>query len=233
MASKTKKRKHRKAPPRVRELVAKCETNETMDRIARIFNEFVSGFHFLNENATGQEVTFFGSARTDPKNAFYKDATKLAKMLSEDGYGVITGGGPGIMEAANRGAHQAKGKSIGLNIQLSTEQRINKYVKQSIAFNYFFSRKVMLAFSSEVYVYYPGGFGTLDEFFEIVTLVQTKKTHPVPIILVGKAYWGPLLEWVEQTVYKEFQSIGKKDMNLFHLVDSAEEAFPLIRKLVK
>lgn len=219
--------------PRVHEIINQCATDQIMDRISRIFNEFVGGFNFLSEYAYGKEATFFGSARTNHNNHWYKEATKLAYLLSKDGYTIITGGGPGVMEAANKGAYTAGGKSLGLNIELPKhEQRINKYVKNSIAFYYFFSRKVMLSFASEVYIYFPGGFGTLDEFFEIVTLVQTRKTRKVPIVLVGYEYWKPLLHWIRHNVCEKYKAINKGDMKLYHLVDSAEEAHALIKTLV-
>lgn len=200
-------------------------------RIFKIIAEFVSGFEFLSKY--DKTATFFGSARCDIKEDYYDGAVSLASMLSKDGFAVITGGGPGIMEAANKGATEAGGQSAGLNIILESGQRTNKYVKESESFHYFFTRKVMLSFASEVYIFFPGGFGTLDEFFEMITLVQTKKIQPIPIILVGRDYWAPILQWIENDVYGKYKAIDKEDMDIYHLTDSAEEAFDLIKKLVK
>ena len=135
------------------------------------------------------------------------------------------------MEAANRGAHNAGGKSVGINIQLPVEQKTNPYVKESIAVHYFFIRKLMLSFASEVYIFFPGGFGTLDEFFELITLIQTKKSKPIPIILINREYWSPLLGWIENQVYKKNNAIDREDMNIYHLVNTADEAFQLIQNL--
>ncbi|OGI16467.1 MAG: Rossman fold protein, TIGR00730 family, partial [Candidatus Moranbacteria bacterium RIFCSPHIGHO2_02_FULL_40_12b] len=146
------------------------------------------------------------------------------------GYGVITGGGPGIMEAANRGANEGGGESIGLNIQLPYEQRINPWVKKGIGFHYFFSRKVMLAYAAQAYVYFPGGFGTLDEALELATLIQTKKiSRKVPIILVDKEFWTPLIRWMEEYWTLKHHLIHKDDLSILTIVDSAEEAFKIIK----
>lgn len=200
-------------------------------RIFRIMSEFVTGFEFLRD--FDNAVTIFGSARQGFPKVLYREATRLAYKLSKAGFTIITGGGPGMMEAANKGAYGAKGPSVGINIKVQHEQRINPYVNRSEAFKYFFTRKVMLAFSSQVYIFFPGGFGTLDELFEMVTLVQTKKIEPVPIILVNKEYWQPLLAWIEDYLYKRNNAIKKEDMQLYHLVDTSDEAFRLIKKLVK
>jgi len=195
-------------------------------RIFRIMSEFVEGFQFLSE--LKNEVTFFGSARIKKNSPWYKEAVKLGKILGKQGYTVITGGGPGIMEAGNKGAKEGGGDSVGLNIQLPMEQRVNPYVTKSRGFHYFFTRKVMLSASAQAYVYFPGGFGTLDEFFEILTLVQTGKMQHTPIICVGKDFWNGLFAWVEKTQLGEYKTISEKDLELFHVVDTAEEAFGYI-----
>lgn len=200
-------------------------------RIFKVLSELVQGFEILQRY--DKAVTFFGTARCEFKEKVYEEAEELAARLSKKGYAVITGGGPGVMEAANKGAFEAGGDSVGLNIQLPSEQRRNKYVKDGEAFHYFFTRKVMLAFASEVYVFFPGGFGTLDEFFEIITLVQTGKIKRIPIILVGEEYWSPLLQFIRETVYKKNKAIDRKDMNIYHLARDAEEADKLIQELAK
>lgn len=200
-------------------------------RIWRIMREFIAGYRFLDQY--GKAATFFGSARCKPESDIYNEAVKLAKMLSKDGFAIITGGGPGIMEAANKGACDAGGQSAGLNIELPGGQRKNRYVTESMSFYYFFTRKVMLSFASEAYIFFPGGFGTLDEFFELVTLIQTKKIDPIPIVLVGRDYWTPLLEWVEKDVYGRYHAIGAGDMEIYRLADNADEAFQLVHTLVR
>ncbi len=199
-------------------------------RVFRIMAEFVDGFELLRKY--GLAATFFGSARTQPGDPYYKQAEELAAKLAKKGFAIISGGGPGIMEASNVGAFKVGGKSVGLNIQLPFEQKLNPYVTQSHNFHFFFSRKVMLTFASEVYVYFPGGFGTMDEFFEILTLIQTKKIKPVPIVLYGKDYWDPLLKYFKQTLLKEYKTISPEDMKLFHTVDSIDEATKYILKVV-
>ena len=218
---------------RIQDLAETHSKYKFLEKISLIVEEFINGFHFLDEHATGKEAGSFGSARIKPSSPHYKEAQKLGAKLSEAGFTIITGGGPGIMEAGNRGAVEAGGKSLGLNIMLDSKQRTNKYIQDSESFDYFFSRKVMLAFASEVYIFFPGGFGTLDEFFELTTLVQTKKSRPIPIVLIGKDYWQPLLDWIEATVYKKHKAISPKDRNIYHLVDSADEAFKYITSKVK
>ncbi len=196
-------------------------------RIFRIMSEFVEGFQFLSEYK--KEVTVFGSARLKSRNKWYKESRKLGKLLAKSGYSVITGGGPGIMEAANRGAYEVDpNKSIGINIQLPAEQRVNKYVTHAKGFNYFFTRKVMLAASAQAYVFFPGGFGTCDEFFEMITLIQTEKAQPVPVCLMGADFWAPMLEQVDRFIKEG--TIAKADRKLFHVCETAEEAMKFVKK---
>ncbi|MBI4435518.1 TIGR00730 family Rossman fold protein [Candidatus Uhrbacteria bacterium] len=195
-------------------------------RIFRIMAEFVEGFQFLSESS--REVTFFGSARTKKTDRWYKEAVRLGRLLAESGFTVITGGGPGIMEAVNKGAKEGGGESIGLNIQLPTEQRINDYVTKGRGFHYFFTRKVMLAASAQAYVYFPGGFGTLDEFFEIVTLIQTGKMQTTPVVCVGMEYWSGLFDWIQKMPVDTYKTVAPKDLKLVHIVDTAQEAFEIV-----
>lgn len=197
-------------------------------RIFRIMAEFVEGFEFLYP--LRKEVTFFGSAALGESSPWYEEARTLGRLLGEAGYTVITGGGPGIMEAGNRGAYEAGGESIGLNIELPLEQRRNPYVKRGIGFHYFFTRKVMLSASAQAYVFFPGGFGTLDEFFELSTLVQTAKMERVPIICVGQEYWGPLDEWIRSSLLLRFKTISPSDIAIYKVVNTAREAFAVIKK---
>lgn len=199
-------------------------------RIFKIMAEFVDGFEIIRKY--DPSATFFGSAREHLNPRMYEEATKLASLLSKDGFTIITGGGFGIMEAANKGAHEAKGASVGLNIELPEEQTLNSYLTDSERFHYFFTRKVMLAFSAEVYVFFPGGFGTLDELFEMITLIQTRKVKRVPVVLVGKDYWQPLLAWIQRALYEDNRAIHKEDMEIYHLVDNAGEAYHYIKKSV-
>ena len=199
-------------------------------RVFKIMGEFVSGYDFLNNYDLA--VSIFGSARRGFKDEIYKEAQTLGYKLAKLGFAVITGGGPGIMEAANRGAHKAGGRSVGINIQLPAEQQVNPYVRETIGFNYFFVRKLMLSFASEVYIFFPGGFGTLDELFELLTLIQTGKSKRIPIILVNREFWTPLLSWIKNQVLKKNNAISKEDTEIYSLVDTADEAFLLIKKLI-
>ena len=174
-----------------------------------------------------------GSARLPEGSKYYKLAQEVGAILAKNGFTTVTGGGPGIMEAGNRGATDANGESVGLNIQLPFEQRINPYVKQSIAFNYFFTRKVMLTAPAQAFVFFPGGFGTLDELFEMLTLVQTEKIEKIPIILVGREFWAPLLKWIDECLNKHHNLIDSHDMNLYRLVDNADEALDIVKTLAK
>lgn len=199
--------------------------------LENITAEFSKGFDFVKKY--NKAVSIMGSARVSLKNNVYREATQLAFKLSRAGFAIVTGGGPGIMEAANKGAFDAGGKSVGINIRLPNEQRTNMYVKESESFSFFFSRKVMLEYASIIYIFFPGGFGTLDEFFEMVTLIQTKKIRQVPIILINKEFWQPLLDWLIQVVYGKNHAIDQKDMDLFFLADNAEEAYEYIKSLPK
>ena len=198
-------------------------------RIFRIMAEFVEGFEFLSK--LKNEVTFFGSARSIVGSPEYEMAKQLAYKLSKEGYTVVTGGGPGVMEAANWGAYEAGGESVGLDIALPVEQRRNQYVKRSMSFNYFFTRKVMLSASAQAYIFFPGGFGTMDELFEMATLIQTgKMSRKVPIILVGKEFWTPMLNWMRNTMWDEHRFIEKQDVGILQVVDSVEEAFEIVHQ---
>lgn len=192
-------------------------------QIFKIMAEFVDGFEKLAK--IGPCVSIFGSARTKQDSKYYKLAEDIARLLTESGYGVISGGGPGIMEAANKGAYEAGGKSVGLNIELPFEQFHNKYIDRDklLEFDYFFVRKVMFMKYSQGYIVLPGGFGTMDELFEAITLIQTGKIARFPIVLVGKQYWEPLMDWVENQMLEE-GNISADDLNLYRLVDTAEEA---------
>jgi uncharacterized protein (TIGR00730 family) len=198
-------------------------------RIFRIMAEFVEGFQFIANFK--QTVSFFGSTRFPDNDHHYKEARRLAAMLAKDGFTIVTGGGPGIMEAANRGAHESGGKSVGMNIVLPREQKLNPYVHRSQSFHYFFTRKVMLDFAAEAYIFFPGGFGTLDEFFEIVTLIQTKKIRCVPVLLVGKDYWGTLINWIYNHVFLQHKAINKEDLAIFQIADSVEEAYRMLQAI--
>lgn len=213
-------------PPEVKDF-----RNSMQWRIFRIIAEFVEGFEFVAD--LKKSVTVFGSTRNESTAAkkWSAEARKLGGLLAKKGFSVVTGGGPGIMEAANRGATEAGGDSIGVNIQLPMEQRINPYVNRGKGFHYFFIRKLMLTYSAQAYVYFPGGFGTLDEFFEIVTLIQTGKIPTkIPVILVGKEYWEPFNKWIEEEVYKHHEAIDAEDKEIYKIVNSAEEAMKIILK---
>jgi len=189
-------------------------------RLFRILAEFVEGFEVLPRVYPG--VTIFGSARTKPDDPDYQKAEKLAELLVRAGFSVITGGGQGIMEAANKGASNAGGYSVGLNIHLPMEQEPNPYANIKLEFRYFFVRKVMLAKYSVAFVFFPGGFGTMDEMFEILTLVQTRKIRPVPIVLVDKQFWKPLVSWFTKTLIPE-DKISPQDLEIFKILDEPEE----------
>jgi uncharacterized protein (TIGR00730 family) len=198
-------------------------------QIFKIMAEFVEGFEALAK--IGPCISIFGSARTREGNPYYEIAIKIAEQLAHDGFGIISGGGPGIMEAANRGAQRAEGKSVGLNISLPHEQNPNSYIDKdkSINFDYFFVRKVMFAKYSQGFVMMPGGFGTMDEFFEVATLIQTKKMTETPLVLVGKEYWSGLLQWIDTVMMKKESNIHPEDLNLLKVFDTAEEVVEYFR----
>ena len=211
-------------------LVCKPQQIESW-RVFKIMSEFVEGFEVLRKY--GLAASFFGTARATFEKRFYDDATALASKLAKAGFAVITGGNAGIMEAANKGAYEAGGASIGLNIRIDENPSLNKFLTDSVTFDHFFVRKVMLAFASEVYIYFPGGFGTLDEFTEILTLVQTKKIRPVPIVLYGKEYWSPLVTFFRTSLLAEHNAINEDDLDLFRVVDSVDEAYEYIQQHVQ
>jgi uncharacterized protein (TIGR00730 family) len=193
-------------------------------QIFKIMAEFVDGFESLAK--IGPCVSIFGSARTKPDNPYYGMAEDIAFKLTQLGYGIITGGGPGIMEAGNKGARKNQGKSVGLNIELPHEQSHNEYIDADklITFDYFFVRKVMFMKYAQGFIVLPGGFGTLDELFEALTLIQTEKIAPFPIILVGKSYWAGLLDWIKNQMLLQEKNVSPEDLELFKLVDTADEA---------
>jgi len=194
----------------------------------KVISEFVEGFESMN--AIGPCVSIFGSARTKPDNPYYKLALDIARMLTEEGYGIITGGGPGIMEAGNKGASLYGGTSVGLNIDLPFEQGHNQYIdyNKNLNFRYFFVRKVMFVKYAQAFVALPGGFGTMDELFETLTLVQTNKISKVPIILVGTEYWSGLLDWIKNTMLEREKNINAVDLDLMPLTDDPEEVVRII-----
>jgi len=192
-------------------------------------DEFTKGYNLIKKYP--RSVSVLGSARFKEGSEYYEKARSLTrKIASELGYAVVTGGGPGIMEAANRGAYEVGGVSLGFNIILPKEQVENPYLTEHVDFEYFFSRKTLLFFSAESYVYFPGGFGTLDEFFEIVTLIQTNKIPSVPVILVGKKFWEPVLGLIKEKLWEEFDTIDEKDTNIYKIVDDENEILEIIRK---
>ena len=199
-------------------------------QIFKIMAEFVEAFEKLGK--IGPCVSIFGSARTKPDNQYYILAEEIAFKLTQKGYGVITGGGPGIMEAANKGANKGGGMSVGLNIELPHEQYSNPYidVDKLISFDYFFVRKVMFMKYAQGFIVLPGGFGTLDELFEALTLIQTRKVAAFPVILVGKNYWGGLIEWIKSSLLEQEKNISEIDLEVLSMVDTADEAVMNIEK---
>ncbi len=201
--------------------------------IFKIMSEFVNGYESMAR--IGPCVTIFGSARTKPDDKYYLLAENIAYKISKAGYGVITGGGPGIMEAGNKGAHRGEGTSVGLNIELPFEQHFNPYIDKdkNLNFDYFFVRKVMFVKYSQGFVVMPGGFGTLDELFEAITLIQTKKIAKFPIILVGTEFWSGLLDWIKSVIIEKHQNANPEDLNLIKIVDTEDEIVDILDNFYK
>jgi len=223
-----------KEDKRIRENLQQKTWNEikTNDSwaIFKIMSEFVDGYEKLSK--IGPCVSIFGSARIKPDEKYYKMAESIAYKLTEHGYGVITGGGPGIMEAGNKGAHRGGGVSVGLNIELPFEQHDNPYIDKdkSLLFDYFFVRKVMFVKYAQGFVAMPGGFGTLDELFEAITLIQTKKIGKFPIILVGSEFWSGMMDWIKTTLLQAHNNVSVEDLDLFSIVDDEDEVVEIINK---
>ena len=213
--------------PRNRRMSREDFTKEDPWRVFRIMSEFVDGFEVLSE--VGEAVSIFGSSRIKSSNKYYKLAEKTAYLLAKEGYAIITGSGSGIMEAGNRGARRAGGQSIGLNIQIPQEQKPNKYVDTLLDFHYFFVRKVMFVKYAKAFVIMPGGYGTLDEFFEAINLIQTLRIRKFPVVLLGKDYWKGMVEWLRETVLRD-ACISKKDLDIFTVVDTPREVVKAIKK---
>lgn len=203
------------------------KTNDSW-ALFKIMSEFVYGYERMSE--IGPCVSVFGSARMKPDNPYYELAVKVANKIVDQGYGIISGGGPGIMEAANKGARQGGGTSVGLNIELPFEQHDNPYIDRdkNLEFDYFFVRKVMFVKYSQGFVVMPGGFGTLDELFESITLIQTHKIDKFPIILVGKNFWSGLIDWIKSVMVNKFETVSESDLDLIHLVDNEEEVIEIL-----
>jgi len=209
--------------------LAPDQLNNDSWRIFRIMAEFVEGFEVMAN--VGTAVSVFGSARTKPDNPFYLQAEETARLLAKEGLAVITGGGPGIMEAANKGAFEAGGVSVGLNITLPQEQEANRYQTTSLDFHYFYARKVMFTKYASAFICFPGGYGTLDEFFETITLIQTLKSEAFPVLLYGSEYWDGLVAWLRRQLIPKF--IDPEDIDIFRLVDTPEEAVKQIRQGIR
>ena len=205
-------------------------TQEDTWRVFRIMGEFVEGFETLSK--VGRAISFFGSSRLKPKDKYYKIATQTAYLLAKEGYAIITGGGPGVMEAANKGARKARGKSIGLNILIPQEQKANRYVDLLLDFHYFFCRKVMFLKYAKAFVILPGGYGTLDELFESLNLIQTQRVEKFPVVLVGRDYWTGLLGWLKgMTLIRG--CISDLDLKIFSIVDTPEEVVSVIKRFYR
>lgn len=202
-------------------------SSEETWRVFRIMAEFVEGFEVLSK--LGKAVSIFGSSRLKPQDKYYKIAEETAYLLAKEGFGIITGGGPGLMEAGNRGARRAKGLSIGLNIQIPSEQKPNKYIDTLLDFRYFFVRKVMFVKYAKAFVILPGGYGTLDELFESLNLIQTQRIDKFPVVLVGSDYWNGLIEWLRNKVLKE-KCIDESELDIFKIVDNPQDVVSIIKK---
>lgn len=199
------------------------------EEISAITKEFREGFEEIRKYP--KSVTIFGSSHSTPMSSHYREAQELAyRIVKETGYAIITGGGPGIMAAANLGAQEAKGNSVGFTITLPSEQRVNPFMTSTIHTNYFFTRKMMLTFAAEVYVFFPGGFGTFDELFSILTLLQTDKIPPVPVILMGKDFWNPLKNFISVNMLEKHHVIAPDDLNIFTITDNADRVLEIIKK---
>lgn len=196
-------------------------------RVFRIMSEFVEGFEVLSQ--LGKAVSIFGSSRLKPNTLYYKLAEEIAYLLAKEGYAIITGSGPGLMEAANKGTKRAGGKSVGLNIQIPNEQKPNPYVDQLLEFRYFFVRKVMFVKYAKAFLILPGGYGTLDEFTEALNLIQTERISKFPVVLFGSKYWKGMIDWLKDTVLKN-GNISKEDLNIFTLVDKPKDVVSVIKK---
>lgn len=231
--SDTSKKRINKPQAEVREQPLRIEEldEDLRNRIHKIRKEFIRGLNFVDQHQ--HSVTFFGSARFTEENPHYQRAVTIAQAIAEEGIDIVTGGGPGIMEAANRGASQAQGenagKSLGLSITLPSEQILNPYVEKNESFHYFFARKVALTFSAEAYLFFPGGFGTLDELFEILTLVQTEKIVKVPVIMVGEEFWRPLNQFIHESLMDKFETISPNDMDLYFITDEVKEIIDIVK----
>ncbi len=211
------------------EPVTIAELKKIVEKRMSITNdEFQKGYELIEKYP--RSVSILGSARFNEDNKYYQAARSLGYRIAKElKYAVVTGGGPGIMEAANRGAYEARGKSLGFTIKLPKEQKVNKYVTEFVEFEYFFSRKTILFFSAECYVYFPGGFGTLDELLEIVTLIQTKKIPRTPVILVGREFWQPFIDLMKTKLLDENETISPDDINIYQIVDSEDEILKIIK----
>lgn len=221
---------HHLTPEEIKKGCVEVAVGEDGVRLCRVEEELKQGMEEMEEY--DKAVTFYGSARFKEGDEYYEKARQLAYKISKElGYAIITGGGPGIMEGGNRGAFEAGGKSVGAAIQLPMEQKDNPYLTDSIPFYFFFARRISLSFSSKVFVYFPGGFGTLDELFEVITLLQTKKLQPIPVILYGSDFWRPLIDgFVRPVLLEKFKTISPEDLNLFKITDDDNVVMDIIKK---
>ncbi len=198
------------------------------EQIDKVASEFKEGLTALEKYPLS--VTFFGSARFKPDHPSYKQAESVAyRIVKETKYAIVTGGGPGIMEAANKGAHDAGGKSVGMTIALPHEQKNNIFIDKQVHFQYFFTRKAILNFSAEAYIFFPGGYGTLDELFTVLTLIQTKKIPKIPVILMGEEFWRPIKHVIIQTLRDQYETISPEDLDIFHITDNEDEVLDVIK----